>query len=43
MDLSDVYTAFAQTKTNGKEESKKLYEFGSVVKHEENPCYRIER
>ena len=53
MDISDVFGAFSQTKTNCDEENMKEqeggvaqlkhYEFGSVVEHEGNPCYKVER
>lgn len=53
MELIDVFTAFAQTKTNCDEINMKNqeggvtpfkhYEFGSIAQHEGNPCYKIDK
>lgn len=50
MDLLDVYNAFLQNKVseeqdkvNQKVGSRKNYEFGMVVEHEGNACFKIEK
>lgn len=53
MDLFDIYISFCQTKisednsrmkqTGGEVFKIKEYQFGSVVEHEGNPCYKIQQ